>query len=110
MQDDAGAAAAAEAILAHMEYALAHRLGDAPGRPEQLTVVLDSHGAPTLQVGLGLTWAAPPACLPLHVDLFAAYKDAPSALAWDPVLVKDRALHILSAAQLPIRQPEQLLG
>ena len=49
-QDDAGAAAAAEAILAHMEYALAHRLGDAPGRPEQLTVVLDSHGAPTLQV------------------------------------------------------------
>ena len=50
VQDDAGAIAAAEAILAHMEYALAHRLGDGPGRPEQLTVVLDSHGAPTLQV------------------------------------------------------------
>ena len=33
-----------------MEYALAHLLSDEPGRPEQLTVVLESHGAPTLQV------------------------------------------------------------
>lgn len=50
VQDAADADAAAEAILAHMEYALAHRLSDMPGRPEQLTVVLDSRGAPTLQV------------------------------------------------------------
>ena len=51
-QDAAAADAAAEAILAHMEYALVHLLSDEPGRPEQLTVVLESHGAPTLQVTL----------------------------------------------------------
>ncbi|CAL8467562.1 g7100 [Coccomyxa elongata] len=48
-QDAAGAATAAEAILAHMESALQRRFNDAPGRPEQLVVVLDSRGASTLQ-------------------------------------------------------------
>ncbi|BDA42790.1 hypothetical protein COCOBI_03-6830 [Coccomyxa sp. Obi] len=48
-QDAAGAATAAEAILAHMESALQHRFDDGPGRPEQLVVVLDSRGASTLQ-------------------------------------------------------------
>lgn len=49
-QDAVGAATAAEAILAHMESALQRRFDDAPGRPEQLVVVLDSRGASTLQV------------------------------------------------------------
>ena len=45
-----------------MEYALVHLLSDEPGRPEQLTVVLESHGAPTLQVAplLGLGCAPQP--------------------------------------------------
>lgn len=49
-QDAAGAASAAEAILAHMETALQRRFDDSPGSPEQLVVVLDSRGASTLQV------------------------------------------------------------
>ncbi|KAK9909565.1 hypothetical protein WJX75_004195 [Coccomyxa subellipsoidea] len=48
-QDAAGAASAAEAILAHMETALQRRFDDSPGSPEQLVVVLDSRGASTLQ-------------------------------------------------------------
>ena len=49
-QDTAAAERGAEAILAHMEAALADRLSDASGHPEQLVVVLDSRGAPTMQV------------------------------------------------------------
>lgn len=49
-QDRVAAERGAEAILAHMEAALASRLSDAPGCPEQLVVVLDSRGAPTIQV------------------------------------------------------------
>ena len=51
-QDAAGAKRAAEAILTHMEYALQQRMRDDLSGPEQVVVVLDSRGAPTLQVGL----------------------------------------------------------
>lgn len=49
-QDAAGAKRAAEAILTHMEYALQQRLRDDLDGPEQVVVILDSRGAPTLQV------------------------------------------------------------
>ena len=49
-QDAAGAKRAAEAILTHMEYALQQRMRDDLSGPEQVVVVLDSRGAPTLQV------------------------------------------------------------
>ena len=48
-QDAAGAKRAAEAILTHMECVLQQRLRDDLGGPEQVVVVLDSRGAPTLQ-------------------------------------------------------------
>ena len=48
-QDAAGAKRAAEAILTHMECVLQRRLRDDLGGPEQVVVVLDSRGAPTLQ-------------------------------------------------------------
>lgn len=51
-QDAAGAKQAAEAILTHMECALQQRLADDAAGPEQVVVVLDSRGAPTLQVRL----------------------------------------------------------
>ncbi len=49
-QDAAGAKRAAEAILTHMEYCLQQRMRDDLSGPEQVVVVLDSRGAPTLQV------------------------------------------------------------
>lgn len=49
-QDAAGARRAAEAILTHMECALRQRLRDDMSGPEQVVVVLDSRGAPTLKV------------------------------------------------------------
>ncbi|CAL5219443.1 g1275 [Coccomyxa viridis] len=48
-QDAAGAKRAAEAILTHMEYCLQQRMRDDLSGPEQVVVVLDSRGAPTLQ-------------------------------------------------------------
>ena len=53
-QDAAGAKRAAEAILTHMEYALQQRMRDDLSGPEQVVVVLDSRGAPTLQVAPAL--------------------------------------------------------
>ena len=49
-QDAVGAKRAAEAILTHMECALQQRLRDDLSGPEQVVVVLDSRGAPTLKV------------------------------------------------------------
>ena len=49
-QDAVGAKRAAEAILTHMECALQQRLRDDMSGPEQVVVVLDSRGAPTLKV------------------------------------------------------------
>ena len=54
-QDAAGAKRAAEAILTHMEYCLQQRMRDDLSGPEQVVVVLDSRGAPTLQVCLAPT-------------------------------------------------------
>ncbi|KAK9828057.1 hypothetical protein WJX81_006250 [Elliptochloris bilobata] len=48
--DAAAAARFAEAVVAEVEAAVGSRLSNAPGRPEQLVVVLDCRGAPTLQV------------------------------------------------------------
>ena len=48
-QDAVGAKRAAEAILTHMECVLPQRLRYDLGGPEQVVVVLDSRGAPTLQ-------------------------------------------------------------
>ena len=38
-------------VVAEVEAAVGSRLSNAPGRPEQLVVVLDCRGAPTLQAG-----------------------------------------------------------
>ena len=55
-QDTAGAKRAAEAILTHMECILQQRLRDDGGGPEQVVVVLDSRGAPTLQARRLCLW------------------------------------------------------
>ena len=62
-QDAAGAKRAAEAILTHMEYALQQRMRDDLSGPEQVVVVLDSRGAPTLQVGPGSSQAPGSLCM-----------------------------------------------
>ena len=66
-QDAAGAKRAAEAILTHMEYALQQRMRDDLSGPEQVVVVLDSRGAPTLQVSLVPTPASSRLQKALHV-------------------------------------------
>ena len=67
-QDTAGAKRAAEAILTHMEYALQQRMRDDLSGPEQVVVVLDSRGAPTLQVILALISALSRLQRALHVS------------------------------------------
>jgi hypothetical protein len=42
-------------VVAEVEAAVGVRLSNAPGRPEQLVVVLDCRGAPTLQAR-GVRW------------------------------------------------------
>ena len=44
-------------VVAEVEAAVGSRLSNSPGRPEQLVVVLDCRGAPTLQARHSLAFS-----------------------------------------------------